>query len=183
MLLVLVAVASAVIGLSGRYYLSRSVRYVIATRNVNGYQVSAAWSENRLGNENLLWLVVWADGDKSYAGSGDGTSSRLRFPSKNMCSKCLCWYNSGIYYDDKLLDGYQPGECWIYQTTDKSLRKIAMAENPMRFSKRVFNELETTPVWKQVFEPLLIAESEAFWTKYEKEFGSRPRSKRRPAQT
>src|SRR3954447_6960656 len=71
---------AAAVGMSVRWWLMTPVKYVLATRGVDGYGVRVCWSENRLNQMKLRYLVVFAKGDVAKGGEGDGVSNTIRSP-------------------------------------------------------------------------------------------------------
>lgn len=164
-----VAVLGSGIGMSVRYYRSLPHHYTQQTRLVDGYKVTGSWQVDRGGTDKLVWLLVFADGNRSVSGNGNGNTPAAyvdQFEVPRTDSTLGLW-SRGLFQNGKMFDRSDKGDLWLYMTTRKT---VAVFELPKEYSTSVsleeFKTLEETRLWKEQLLPAAERESAEFKKHY-----------------
>lgn len=174
--LIAVLVLGSGIGMSVRYYRCLPHHFVQKTRGIDRYRVSGCWRVDRGGNDELVWLLVFADGDAGISGGGDGYTSAAyvrNFENAGHHPGIGVW-NRGLFNHGRMYEGSDQGYIWMYLTTNQTLKKLEIPDRlQSKVSMQAFEQLQSTLLWKEHLRIELDRESAAFQQQFDAKIRTR----------
>jgi len=158
-----VVLLGTAIGLGVRAKLAADIWYETKTGAIERFAATATWRKNALGEETLVYLVIFAKGDLRMHSNGNGIS---RNPIEaRPGSQGFGVYPKSLYCDDNRVPGSADGWIWVYSP----FREKPIQVQQHNVLEREFDRFEVSPLWKEKVRAIAEAESAAWEDKRRRE--------------
>jgi hypothetical protein len=146
-----VCILGSAIGLGVRWHLASQSEYVVEKELVGHTNMYASWKRNGLGQEQLIYLVVFPPGEATTTGGGAGIYRKPQGIITGV-KDAIGIYPQALYVNEKPVNTEEQ-KIFVYRLVQKDVKAIELPQIHQELRRLDFLHLETSEIFESVLEP------------------------------